>query len=129
MDNLASDKGAVVQVEHASGNVKSGTPHSVILDKPSGKDSQEATEFVINNAGYYSTLDELSFWKTVRCFKMAAAVCFSGSFGALSDNYQLSVPGQILALPGFIQTFGVPDASAPGGKSLPTSRVSGWGGE
>jgi len=88
-----------------------------------------AEDFVVDNSDYHSRLNELGFWQTVKLFKVATFCCFIGSFGALSDNYQLSIPGNVLALPGFVQTMGTPDPTAEYGYTIPTAHVSAWSGK
>jgi hypothetical protein len=119
MTTQIDDKQDVIHVEDTG-----HSPHPANLDK-----HDTAEEFITDNSGFHSAFNELSFWQTIKIFRVAALCCFAGSFGALSDNYQLSVPGNVLALPGFIKTMGIPDPTAVGGYSIPTARVSAWSGE
>jgi hypothetical protein len=119
MTEYKADKLDVIHVENTA------VPNNTARD-----DHKEvsAKQFVTDNTDYHSPFNELSFWKTIKLFRVAAFCCFAGSFGALSDNYQLSVPGNVLALPGFIRTMGIPDPTAPGGYTIPTVRISAWSG-
>lgn len=42
----------------------------------------------------------------LRTYKYASLVCVLAAVGALSDGYQVQMSGSIVALPGFIRTFG-----------------------
>ncbi|KAM5368279.1 hypothetical protein ACJZ2D_009645 [Fusarium nematophilum] len=44
--------------------------------------------------------------QSVRTYKYASLICMLAAVGALSDGYQVQMSGSIVALPGFIQTFG-----------------------
>ena len=116
---MSTTKEEVVHVEHPKLDSQRD------LESPGKRQTNE--EFVISNSEFHSSLNELSFWKSVWLFRKAVFFCVVGSFGALSDNFQLSVPGQILAMPGFVDTFGIPQPD--GTKVLPPSRVSAWGGK
>lgn len=37
-----------------------------------------------------SSYENLTFWETVRTFKMAAAICFVSAFAAATDGYQMA---------------------------------------
>ena len=110
-------------------NEKPAFAQDVVEDVETAKRLETAEQFVTNNSQYHSRLNELSFFQTLVRFKRAAFCCFIGTFGALSDNFQLSAPGQILALTGFIQTFGDPDPTSNVGYTLSPARVAAWGGE
>lgn len=45
-------------------------------------------------------------FQNIKTHKHASLVCMLAAVGALSDGYQIQMSGSIVALPGFIQTFG-----------------------
>lgn len=53
----------------------------------------------------------LSLWQTIKRYPRASAISALAAFGAVSDGYQYNLPGNIIALPGFIQQFGSPNAA------------------
>ncbi|KAL7418259.1 hypothetical protein Q5752_007125 [Cryptotrichosporon argae] len=64
--------------------------------------------------------------RTLRAFRKAALLCTAATLGALSDGFQFSVPGSIIANTGFIHQFG--SKSATGTWALNAYHVSAWSG-
>ncbi|KAJ3542353.1 hypothetical protein NM208_g4149 [Fusarium decemcellulare] len=48
----------------------------------------------------------ISLIQSLRTYKHASIVCMLAAVGALSDGYQVQMSGSIIALPGFVRTFG-----------------------
>lgn len=54
----------------------------------------------------YRPVQQLGLLQALKTYKMATIVCILAAVGALSDGYQVQMSGSIVALPGFIRTFG-----------------------
>lgn len=54
----------------------------------------------------YRPVQQLGLFQALKTYKMATIVCVLAAVGALSDGYQVQMSGSIVALPGFIRTFG-----------------------
>ena len=83
--------------------------------------------FVVDNYGELSKQHDLSFRATLVQFKKAMAICFGVGICAMGDGYQYKMPGNIVALPGFIRQMGYQNAE--GKWMLDPQHVAAWGGE
>lgn len=89
---------------------------------------KNASEFIENNAQFRAANDELNFFRTIKTYPIAAGTCLLSAFGALSDGFQLSIPGSIIANQGFINQFGTDGLGTGGAKALDPQHVAAWGG-
>lgn len=90
-------------------------------------DLAKQTNFVLDNTGELSKQHDLSFKATLIQFKKAMAICFGVGLCAMGDGYQYKMPGNIVALPGFIRQMGFQDAA--GVWKLDPQHVAAWGGK
>jgi SP family general alpha glucoside:H+ symporter-like MFS transporter len=67
-----------------------------------------------------------TFRQTVTRFRKAMLICFGAGICAMGDGYQFKMPGNIVALRGFINQMGSPNAS--GVYVLNPQHVAAWGG-
>lgn len=72
--------------------------------------------------------NSLGLFQAVKVYPRATMYSALGAMTAVSDGFQYNLPGNILALPGFINQFGVWDA-ATGRRAVPAQHISIWGGE
>lgn len=70
---------------------------------------------------------ELSFWRTLRVYWKPMLICFGTGICAMGDGYQFKMPGNIVALRGFINQMGAPGPT--GVYILNPQHVAAWGGE
>ncbi|KAL1907773.1 hypothetical protein Sste5344_006400 [Sporothrix stenoceras] len=87
----------------------------------------KATNFVIDNSNEISNDANLTFWQTNRRYWRAMAISFACGVCAMGDGYQYKMPGNIVALKGFIQQMGYFDDKTQAYK-LDPQKVSAWGG-
>lgn len=87
----------------------------------------KATNFVIDNSHEISNDANLTFWQTNRRYWRAMAISFACGVCAMGDGYQYKMPGNIVALKGFIQQMGYFDDKTQAYK-LDPQKVSAWGG-
>jgi hypothetical protein len=85
------------------------------------------TNFIIDNSVGLSKQHDLSFRATLVQFWKAMSICFGVGICAMGDGYQYKMPGNIVALPGFIRQMGY--ETAPGQWKLDPQHVAAWGGE
>lgn len=83
--------------------------------------------FVIDNYGELSKQHDLSFRATLWQFKRAMTICLGCGVLSMGDGYQYKMPGNIVALPGFIRQMGYPKDD--GTYMLDPQHVAAWGGE
>ncbi|KAH8898754.1 general substrate transporter [Thozetella sp. PMI_491] len=89
-------------------------------------EAAKAVNYVIDNSREISKHDHLTFWQTVKHFWRAMAISFACGICAMGDGYQYKMPGNIVALKGFIQQMGHQDAK--GAYVLDPNHVAAWGG-
>lgn len=68
----------------------------------------------------------LSLLQTIKTYPKASFLCFIAAVSAISDGYQITMSGSIIALPGFINQFGFP-IGVNGAMKLDPSHVSLFG--
>lgn len=68
------------------------------------RDKIDATPESIHNE--LPPVEHLTFVQCIRKYKFASLMCVLAAVGALSDGYQVQMSGSIVALDGFINTFG-----------------------
>jgi len=66
-------------------------------------ETKKPAAFVVDNYGELSKQHDLSFRSTLVQFEKAMAICFGVGICAMGDGYQYKMPGNIVALPGFIR--------------------------
>ncbi|KAJ4252332.1 hypothetical protein NW762_010930 [Fusarium torreyae] len=67
----------------------------------------------------------VTVFQSLRAYKHASIICILAAVGSLSDGYQVQMSGSIIALPGFVRTFGV---LQPSGKYVINPQcISLWG--
>ena len=52
------------------------------------------------------SMKSMGLVKALKTYRHASLICVLAAVGALSDGYQVQMSGSIVALPGFIRTFG-----------------------
>jgi hypothetical protein len=52
---------------------------------------------------------QLTFLECIKTYRYASLICVLAAVGALSDGYQVQMSGSVVALQGFIRTFGSPN--------------------
>lgn len=94
-----------------------------------GAEHVEASEARQSSSSSTSPLGpekQLGFLECVRTYRYASILCVCAAVGALSDGYQVQMSGSIVALPGFVRTFGVPDAET-GEYAIDAQHLALWG--
>lgn len=81
---------------------KDGAAH-VEMDGPSGEQDNGKDP---SAAHVPDSMKPMSLVKSLRVYKHASLICVPAAAGALSDGYQVQMSASIVALPGFIRTFG-----------------------
>ena len=90
-------------------------------------ETKKPAAFVVDNYGELSKQHDLSFRATLVQFKRAMVICFGVGICAMGDGYQYKMPGNIVALPGFIRQMGYQNAE--GKWMLDPQHVAAWGGK
>ena len=90
-------------------------------------DQKKPAAFVVDNYGELSKQHDLSFRATLVQFRKAMAICFGVGICAMGDGYQYKMPGNIVALPGFIRQMGYQNGD--GKWMLDPQHVAAWGGK
>jgi hypothetical protein len=88
--------------------------------------AKKPAAFIVDNYGELSKQHDLSFRTTLVQFRKAMAICFGVGICAMGDGYQYKMPGNIVALPGFIRQMGY--QSDDGKWMLDPQHVAAWGG-
>ena len=91
-------------------------------------DAAKAVNFVTDNSHEVSNYANWTFWQTLKHFWRAMAISFACGICAMGDGYQYKMPGNIVALKGFIKQMGYEDAKT-GTYKLDPQHVAAWGGE
>jgi hypothetical protein len=89
-------------------------------------DAKKPAAFIVDNYGELSKQHDLSFRATLVQFRKAMAICFGVGICAMGDGYQYKMPGNIVALPGFIRQMGYQNSD--GKWMLDPQHVAAWGG-
>lgn len=71
--------------------------------------------------------EHLGLVKTIKTYKRASFFCVCAAVGALSDGYQVQMSGSIVALPGFVRTFG--ELQPSGEYVIDPQYLALWGGK
>ncbi|CAK7234725.1 hypothetical protein SBRCBS47491_009046 [Sporothrix bragantina] len=87
----------------------------------------KAINFVTDNSNEISNDANLTFWQTIRRYWRAMAISFACGVCAMGDGYQYKMPGNIVALKGFIHQMGYFDEKTQAYKLNP-QQVAAWGG-
>lgn len=103
------DKPAIAHVEH----------------RPPGTNAEPVDVKVHNFGTTGSPCRQLGLLESLRTYKFASIICILAAVGALSDGYQVQMSGSIVALPGFIQTFG--ELQSDGEYKIDPQYISLWG--
>lgn len=90
-------------------------------------DQKKPAAFIVDNYGELSKQHDLSFRATLVQFRKAMAICFGVGICAMGDGYQYKMPGNIVALPGFIRQMGYQNDD--GKWMLDPQHVAAWGGK
>lgn len=106
-DNIDREKDAAVHVE-------TGDPSG---EHDDGKDSPAIH--------VPESMQPMGLVKSLRVYKHASLICVLAAIGALSDGYQVQMSGSIVALPGFIRTFG--DLQPDGEYAINPQYLALWG--
>lgn len=89
--------------------------------------SKPIDNFDLGTYGELSSHANWTFRQTVTRFRKAMLICLGAGICAMGDGYQFKMPGNIVALRGFIDQMGSPNAS--GVYVLNPQHVALWGGE
>ena len=114
------DRSAMKKDESCSEQVETFDDADKIASTTPKTEELDASHAIV--AGQYMTL-----WQTVRTFPLCSLLCFAAMLSALSDGFQFTLPGNIIASKGFIRQFG--SEQADGSYKLDPHYVSLWGGE
>ena len=85
-------------------------------------------KFVIDNSNEVSNYADWTFFETLKHFWRAMAISFACGICAMGDGYQYKMPGNIVALKGFIKQMGYLNEKT-GVYALDPQHVAAWGGE
>ncbi|KAJ4231878.1 hypothetical protein NW757_013847 [Fusarium falciforme] len=112
--------------------------HNSLDQKPdtvSHEYAQPDREYGVNSEGLaldaaaqgqgVSGFETLTWWETVKAFKVTAAICFAVTFSAATDGYQIGINGNIIANPGFVRQFAT-KFDAEGEAYLASPILAGW---
>ena len=83
---------------------------------------------VLSNCNAESIGSNWTFWQTVGHYWRAMAICFACGICAMGDGYQYKMPGNIVALEGFIRQMGSFDEEEKKW-GLDSQQVAAWGGQ
>ena len=97
-----------------------GSEHGIGHDK--------AFNFIVDNSHEVSNTANWTFAQTLKNYWKAMAISFGCGVCAMGDGYQYKMPGNIVALKGFIHQMGYFDQKTQAYK-LDPQHVSAWGGE
>lgn len=90
------------------------------------EDDLKDVKLVSDNAGEASLDSTMSFGQTLRVYWKPMLMCLGTAVCAMGDGYQFKMPGNIVALRGFIDQMG--DRNAAGVAVLNPQYVAVWGG-
>lgn len=88
----------------------------------------KAVNFVTDNSHEVPNDANWTFWQTVRYYWRAMAISFACGICAMGDGYQYKMPGNIVALKGFIRQMGYFDTKK-NAYVLDSQQVAAWGGK
>ncbi|KAF5988307.1 putative maltose permease (MalP) [Fusarium bulbicola] len=105
------------------------------IDNPTRVDSHDHVETALKHdelaaeavaqGQALSGYEHLTFWETVRTFKMASLVCLLAAFSAGADGYQIAMQASIIANKGFVQQFATA-VNEEGEKFLASNIIATW---
>ncbi|OAA66499.1 Sugar/inositol transporter [Niveomyces insectorum RCEF 264] len=87
----------------------------------------KAVNFVIDNSHEVPSDANWTFYQTIRYYWRAMAISFACGICAMGDGYQYKMPGNIVALKGFIKQMGTLNAKT-NTYALDSKQVAAWGG-
>ncbi|KAF4967390.1 hypothetical protein FSARC_5048 [Fusarium sarcochroum] len=93
-------------------------------DMTSGKETGDRPD-VESIRSEVQPASSMSILQSLRTYKHASIICILAAVGSLSDGYQVQMSGSIIALPGFVRTFGVLQSS--GKYVINPQYISLWG--
>jgi hypothetical protein len=94
------------------------------IERPGADDDGTIVKTTLEDLVYAQPA--LSLLQTIKTYPKASFLCFIAAVSAISDGYQISMSGSIIALPGFINQFGFP-IGVNGAMKLDPSHVSLFG--
>ncbi|KAH6971379.1 general substrate transporter [Ilyonectria sp. MPI-CAGE-AT-0026] len=94
-------------------------------DKEPGINSEELALDAAAQGQGVSGFESLTWWETVKAFKVTVAICFAVTFSAATDGYQIGINGNIIANPGFVRQFAT-KFDAQGEPYLTSPILAGW---
>lgn len=106
-------------------DAKDATPQKCRIAHFEGEDG---TVNVLDNSNTESAGADWTFWQTIRNYWRAMAICFACGICAMGDGYQYKMPGNIVALEGFIRQMGSFDEEKDKWV-LDSQQVAAWGGK
>ncbi|KAL1852832.1 hypothetical protein VTK73DRAFT_9124 [Phialemonium thermophilum] len=86
----------------------------------------KAVNFITDNSHEVASDAHWTFWQTVWNYRVAMAISFGVGICAMGDGYQYKMPGNIVALEGFIEQMGS-YSEAKGKYVLDSQQVAIWG--
>ncbi len=117
----------------AVGKADGPLPADVVhIEGAGGNDDEivaaKAFNFVTDNSHEVSKYANWTFFQTLKNFWRAMAISFACGVCALGDGYQYKMPGNIVALGGFIKQMGTQNPKT-GAYALDSQHVAAWGGK
>ncbi|KAJ6027072.1 general substrate transporter [Penicillium canescens] len=111
-------------IDNKTATEKVATEHQDRIETPI-KPSEIVTDAVAKGqvtSGY----ETLSWWQTVRKFKLVSFICFMAAFSAATDGYQVAMSASIIANKGFVKEFAT-KINPDGKQYLASNIISSWG--
>lgn len=90
---VSSSKGAIAHVEDPKSEMAGQTKDTEAVESETTRED-------------FPPIKHLGLVQSLRTYKVASLMCVLAAVGALSDGYQIQMSGSIVALKGFIRTFG-----------------------
>jgi hypothetical protein len=92
---------------------------------PEVETTENASDTAAADAAVVAPPERLTLLQCIKKYRYASLLCVAAAVGTLSDGYQVQMSGSIIALSGFMQTFGT---LQPSGKYvLDAQHVALWG--
>lgn len=96
-----------------------------VYDHDAKASKEHLEQLPIDSATPLQAEAQLGLFACFKQYRWATFICLCAAVGALSDGFQIQMSGNIVALPGFVQQFGVLQPN--GTRVLDPQHVSLWG--
>jgi len=105
---------------------KNSAMHTESVSGPGATSEHDTKDKIeVTNETLPASMKPLGLIKALRTYKVASIICVLAAVGVLSDGYQIQMSGSIVALPGFIQTFG--ELQSDGEYAIDPQYLALWG--